>query len=260
MEKHNNWVVVGGVVVTAAVVIAIVLLMRTPLEPDGKGDHLTNAVDEATTGGVVKDDQQPEATGTVYENEKLSITIPTGWTASEVITNVDSKSDGATTELNPAAVNITNGKWILYVNVDASQASGVEGGRFAEIGMGAPSVDAVVLVEPGECGKQTKTAAFDNYTRVDLTISAADGREACAAPTDGLTHWFFSYLTSPGNGYFNDYVPGQNPGLVVTMAYDTRLLQTTDVVNALPVAKSPTLMAALKEMTDIASTLKIKNR
>lgn len=241
-------------VVIVGVIIAIVLMTRTSLEPDGKGDYPTNVVDETTTGGAVKEDQQPEVTGTVYENAKLSITVPVGWTASEVITNVDSKSDGATTKLNPSAVNITNGKWILYINVDASQASGVEGGRFAEIAMGAPSVDAVVTVQPNECGQTTRTPAFDNYTRVDYTINYSLANDVCKAPTNRTTVWFFSYLTSPGNGYFNDYVPGQNPGLVVTMAYNDT------VVNDFPVAESDELTVALKEMTDIASTLKVKNR
>ncbi len=243
--------------VIAAVIVAIVLLTRTPLEPDGKGDQPTNVVDDTTTGGVVKDDQKPVVTGTVYENSKFSIAIPKGWTASEAIINIDSKSDGATTELNPAAVNITNGKWILYVNVDANQASGVPGGRFAEIGMGAPSVDAVVLVEPGECGRSTGpegTPAFANYSRIDDFISVADATTGCATPTDGQDHWFFSYLTSPGNGFFNDYVLGQNPGLVVTMAYNEK------VVNKLPIWNSDSLTKALNDMTSIASTLKIKNR
>ncbi len=243
--------------VIAAVIIAIVLLTRTSSGPDGKGDYPTNVVDETTTGGVVKDDETNEtetAKTTVYENDKLSIAIPEGWTATIATPDVNAKGDGTNNQPNPAAVNITNGLWILYINVDASQASGVEGGRFAEIAMGAPSVDAVVTVQPNECGTTTRTPAFDNYTRVDYTINYSLANDVCKAPTNRQTVWFFSYLTSPGNGYFNDYVLGQNPGLVVTMAYNSK------IVNDFPVAGSTELNAALKEMTDIASTLKIKNR
>ncbi len=261
MEKQNNWAIAGGVLAIAAVIVIAVLLSKNnPVTgvPDGKStDHPTNVVDSATTGGVVDGSTNTTTTPTtkasVYSNSLLSVNIPAGWTATEAPSDVNSKSDG-TEPPSGAKVNITKGKWILYINVDASQASGVEGGRFAEIGMGAPSVDAVVQDEPNECGKTTKTAAFVDYSRVDYTMNASDKTEWCVAPTNGKTVWFFSYLTSPGNGFFNDYVLGQNPGLVVTMAYNGT------VVNDFPIAGSAELTAALKEMTDIASTLKVKNR
>ncbi len=178
--------------------------------------------------------------GTVYDTADLTLTVPAGWTAKQAATT--------------AGVNVTNGKWILYINVNASQASGVEGGRFAEIAMGAPSADAVVTDWPGECGTRETTPAHDSFSRVDNFVGPDDARAGCSVPTNGKTVWFFSYLTSPGNGYFNDYVPGQNPALVVTMAYDGK------VVNDFPVKGSAELTKALAAMTDIASTLKIKNR
>src|SRR5260370_16916881 len=69
----------------------------------------------------------------------------------------------------PAAVNITKGNYILYINTQTSQASGVEAGRFAEIAMGAPSVDAVVTVQPSPpCGTAESTPVSAPPTRTDF--------------------------------------------------------------------------------------------
>ncbi len=190
-------------------------------------------------------------TSSIYETSELALTVPKDWTATEAT------QDGTA---NPSAVNITKGEWILFINVDANQASGVTGGRFAEIGIGAPSVDAVVLEQPSECGKAKSTPTFGAFSRVDLSVSAADAQQWCSVPTNGKTVWFFSYLTKTGvGGYFNDYVTDQNPALVVTMAYQTSVISDSHTVNDLPEMGSADLSAALKTMTDIASTLTIKN-
>lgn len=176
----------------------------------------------------------------------MTVNIPAGWTATEAT------KDGAA---NPDAVNITSGKWILYINTNASQASGVEGGRFAEIAMGAPSADAVVTEQPSTCGAApTLVPAYGDFKRADLFVSAADKTEWCATPTNGKTVWFFSYITKADGGYFNYYTPGTGVGLVITMSYDT------SVVNDLPEMGSADLTAALKQMTDIASTLVVKGK
>lgn len=193
---------------------------------------------------------------TLYENGQMKVSIPAGWTATEAITKSETGPAGSptvTTSPNEYAVNITKGKWILYINVNAGQASGTPGGRFAEIAMGSPSADIVVIEQPAECGQEVSSSAYGIYSRVDLSVSAADAKAWCATPTNGKTVWFFSYITSPGNGYFNYYQPDQAPGLVITMSYNT------DVVNDLPEMGSAELKAALKEMTDIAATLVVKH-
>lgn len=177
-------------------------------------------------------------TETTYENEFLTIAVPDDWTVSEVT--------------EPSAVSITKGGWILYINASASQASGVTGGRFVEISMGAPSVDAVITEQPSECGTTQSHDVFGKFTRVDYLMNATDERDWCEAPTNGKFVWFFSYLTSPGNGFFNYGPSGQQPSLVITMAYDT------DIVNDLPEAKDEELEIALQQMTEIASTLSLK--
>jgi hypothetical protein len=187
---------------------------------------------------------QPSSQNTVYENQYLRVVLPPGWTA---------KSP----RRHPAAVNIAKGNYILYINTQASQASGVEGGRFDEIAMGAPSADAVVTTFPSPpCGKAESKPAAKPHTRVDLYVSKADSKSQtwCDAPSSGATAWYFSYITDPAGGYFNFYVPGQNRALVATMAYSAKN------VNTLPLKGSTELDSMLSEMTSMVNSLKIKRK
>ena len=80
-----------------------------------------------------------KAQNKTFENQYLKIRLVQGWTAKAV-----SNTHGA--------INITKGKYILFITTQTSQASGVEGGRFAEISMGAKSADAVNVAPPApEC-------------------------------------------------------------------------------------------------------------
>ncbi|HEV3041929.1 MAG TPA: hypothetical protein VHA33_29475 [Candidatus Angelobacter sp.] len=181
---------------------------------------------------------------TVYENQYLKVVLLPGWTAKKA-------------RRTPAAVNISKGNYILYLNTQASQASGVEGGRFAEIAMGAPSADAVVTEYPSPpCGKAESRPALDPHTRVDLYVSKAESKSHtwCNAPSSGATVWYFSYITDAAGGYFNFYVPGQNRALVVTTAYRSKN------VNSLPFKGSTELDSMLSEMTSIMNSLKIKRK
>ena len=180
----------------------------------------------------------------VYENQYMKVVLRAGWTA---------KKAGR----NRAAVNITKGNYILYINTQATQASGVEGGRFAEIAMGAPSADAVVTVQPSPpCGKAESSPAFNQHTRMDLYVNKADikSQEWCNAPSRGETVWYFSYITDAAGGFFNYYIPGQNRALVVTMAYRSKN------VDSLPVKNSAELNSMLSEMTSVVNSLKIKRK
>ena len=181
---------------------------------------------------------------TVYENQYMKIVLLPGWTATRP-------------RRIPAAVNITKGNYILYINTQTSQASGVEGGRFAEIAMGAPSVDAVVTVQPSPpCGTAESTPVSAPYTRSDLYVSKANSKSQdwCNTPSSGATVWYFSYITNDAGGYFNDYVPGQNRALVVTMAYRSKN------VDSLPLKDSTELTSVLSEMTSMVNSLKIKRK
>jgi len=180
---------------------------------------------------------------TVYENQYMKVVLQPGWRATRP-------------RRIPSAVNITKGNYILYINTQATQASGVEGGRFSEIGMGAPSVDAVVTTQPSPpCGTQEAKPIVAPYSRQDLYVSKADAKqEWCNAPSTGATVWYFSYITNAAGGYFNDYVPDENRALVVTMAYRSKN------VDSFPAKGSPELASALSEMTAMVNSLTIKRK
>lgn len=185
----------------------------------------------------------PTPLTSTFKNQYLQLEIPSGWTATAV-TN------------RPWAVNIIKDKYILYINTNASQASGVTGGRFAEIGQGAPSVDAVLKSWPSDPCSPALTSDVSGsrfYSRrADLYVSAG-ASSTCSAPSSG-TAWYFSYLTDPSNRYFNYYQANQNPALVVTMSYQA------STVNQLPKKDDPALVSMLSQMTTIAGSLVIAGR
>lgn len=187
---------------------------------------------------------QQKRQNAVYENQYMKVVLAPGWTAKRP-------------RRTPGAVNIAKGNYILYINTQASQASGVEGGRFAEIAQGAPSADAVITEYPTPpCGKGESKPAFDGHTRVDLYVSKDDAKSQawCNAPSSGATVWYFSYITDTAGGFFNFYVPGQNRALVVTMAYRAKS------VDSLPIKGSTELDSMLSEMTAIVNSLRIKRK
>lgn len=198
-----------------------------------------------------------------YENEYMKIAIPVGWTAKEATqknsygTCIDKEACTVEEKIepNPAAVNITKGNYILYINAQASQASGVEGGRFVEYAGGAPSVEAVITEWPSEpCyGSAQATSMIIvngiSMKRTDLFVGARDTAEYCRKPTSG-TVWYFSYIGS-GINYFDEKLAGLD-GWVISMAYNSR------DVNLLPKKGSAELNAMLAEMSSIVKTLEFK--
>jgi hypothetical protein len=133
-----------------------------------------------------------KAQSKILENQYLKISLVKGWSAKEV-SNI------------PGAVNITKGKYILYLSTRTSQASGVEGGRFAEIAMGAKSADAVCVEQPAPpCGTEKETNISQKILRSDLFVSSKEKNEYCRTPTNGKNVWYFSYVSySKSGGYFN---------------------------------------------------------
>lgn len=228
---------IGAIVI--AVLIAVVCYWFFTKEP--AHDSTTNT--SPTGNGSVVTPGEP-STDTVYENDYMRVSVPKGWAI-----------DDAGNAPKANAINITKGNYILYINPNASQASGVDGGRFAEIAMGAPSADAVVVEQPSPpCGTEKTSAVKVGWTRHDWFVSSADKKDYCAVPSGSGAVWYFSYITDSKNGYINYYTAGNPPGWVITMGYNSK------TVNALPTQNSSELSNALAEMTDIAKTLELKQQ
>jgi hypothetical protein len=203
-----------------------------------------------------------KAQNKTFENQYLKVNLVAGWTAKAV-----SNTSGA--------VNITKGNYILYVSTQTSQASGVEGGRFAEISMGAKSADAVNVAPPApECGTRKETKVNPKLLRSDLFVSSKEKHEYCRTPANGKNVWYFSYLTtSKSAGYFNYYRIQKNTSLlladlretpseefgendtgwVITMAYNSKN------INSFPEKDGSGLKTALNQMSLMVNSLKIKH-
>ncbi len=243
--KSKGPMIAIGVIVALVVIAGIVYAMMSKTS-----EPMTTATPTASMSPSVSPSASPEATTTpttvtqskVYSNSYMSVTIPAGWSYS--------------TAKSGAAINITKGNYILYINSRASQASGVEGGRFVEYAGGAPSVEAVIKEWPTDPCYGSPTASSTlivdstSTKRTDLYVGAHDTAEYCNKPSQG-TVWYFSYL---GNGinYYKNPPAGDSLGWVVTMAYNSR------DVSALPQKDSVELNAMLKDMSSILATLKIK--
>lgn len=206
-----------------------------------------------------------------YENPYMKVAVPAGWKLEELTEFVPEHMSNSTTSLQvddappigvsapvkTGAVTITKGNYILYIHPHASQASGVTGGRFAEIAMGSPSANAVVTEQPSPpCGQTVSSGTIRIpglvLTRKDLYVSSADKKDYCAVPAKG-TAWYFSYVTDPKGGYINYYKAGELPGYVITMAYNAAK------PDLLPLKGSAELEQALADMTGIVKTLELKN-
>lgn len=194
---------------------------------------------------IIKPTKHSETIAQIFQNQYMKIELADGWVAKEA------QPQNST---EPVAVNITKGNYILYINTKASQASGVQGGRFAEIAMGSPSADAVISVQPNNpCGSTNTTSVNQKLNRVDLFVSPTDKSEFCNVPSNSQTVWYFSYVNQAGkNGYFNYDKGGDNKGYVITMSYNSAN------VNEFPEKNSDSLAKNLSEMSDMVKTLEIK--
>lgn len=189
----------------------------------------------------------------LYENDYLKINILPDWKLVE--------------EKNGAKIILTKNNYILVIDLRTQQASGVKGGRFAEIAQGFPSADAVMKIYPAEpCGFQ-KTGpvvnikpVFNNLKRIDIYTNSNFINEICHGPKSNDSVWYFSYWTN-GIGYFNYYFDyginlvsnnGAPFGFSIIFAYNS------GDVNNLPSQDSFELTAMLQEMTDMVKSLEIK--
>ncbi len=184
-----------------------------------------------------------------FDNTYMSFTYPSSWT-------VDSLKSGA--------ANVSSKNYLLYINPVASQASGAEGGRFAEIGMGAKGVDLVIKEQPGDpCGEEIIENVTSVLERHDWHLSSSTKSDNCNTPGGVKDVWYFSYVTTKGDGYFGDLTK-LNPKVNMTQPINTRQLaitmtyQTANLDN-FPDKDSPELNQMLSEMSSVVSSLAIKD-
>jgi hypothetical protein len=188
-----------------------------------------------------------------YENDYLKIKLESGWRTVDAVMKTTVGGVEKIVE-NPAAINIEKGKYILYINTNAQQASGVDGGRFAEIAVGSKSADIVMKVQPSEpCGSSKETKIASGRTRIDFSVSKEDSSDFCNVPSGNAPVWYFSYVTTgPDFNYFNYFSSLSPTAWVVTLSYDA------NTVNDLPSVENPAFRQAIAEMTKMVDSLVFK--
>jgi hypothetical protein len=240
-------------VIILAVLIGVAIYYL--VSPDKNPPVIEDSTSQTTTSispSITESTSSPTAspiTGSTYETDVIKVTIPDGWTSEEA--TISASNDGSSSKQvpNSAAVNITKGNYILYINAEGQPSGGPDTGRLSDIMPGAPSADAVIPTQPNECGtSETHDGFTTDHPRVDLYIASTDKADDCNPPKTG-TVWYFSYM---GPGAFSLYSDDTTHALAITMAYNSK------DVNKLPSKDDPTLATTLTEMTSIAKTLQVK--
>ncbi len=185
-------------------------------------------------GAAVLAGQTSPPAGKRFDNQFLTMTILPGWTVGP---SADQK------------LKLVKGKYLLTIDPIFTHASGVEGGRFSEIAVGMPSLDAVTgnVDQPasgGECAlypsqalKVTKTIALGN-----LYTDGSKMGNGCVLPTSSPPAWFGSFFS--GEGPESEYT--------ITLSYNTA------DVNSLPKRGSQELGQVFAEAVSMLKTLHLK--
>lgn len=127
--------------------------------------------------------------GREYKDEKIRVQVPASWQVS-ILRWANTSRMGA---------ELRKGKYILRLCTGCGQASGMVGGRFAEIAL---------LVQPwapteeptGPCGTEQRTKVTANIERVDLWFrrdpdhEVSDANRFCLQPETTDTVWYGSYF------------------------------------------------------------------
>jgi hypothetical protein len=213
---------------------------------------------------------------TVYEDDRIRVVIPDGWTLSKpsaTFTTLTGDSVTKDTETVPGAL-LTKGKYKLYLLAHHGQASGVQGGRFGEISAYvAPWLDTnstcVWYIHPETTKVTGKLSRVDNYydtAHPAVQITKDERPVNCGAPSAPGVFWYGSYFqqTCPAlaktpedtdcGGYFLFYpdLIGEHADNMAASAEMTFSLSydTTD-----PTASPRQGDANLQEMLDEASAI-----
>lgn len=178
-----------------------------------------------------------------FSNSLMKVSFPSSWKYSET---------------KEGALNLVKNNYILYIHPNVSQASGVEGGRFAEIAQGAPGAELVVTEWPSEpCGNKGSKTLTSVLERTDYYVNKMTKSSSCNAPSNDKSVWYFSYITSQGDGYFGD-ASKLNSKLSPSRQFVITMTAKANSINNLPSEDDSVLASMLAEMSDIVKTLELK--
>lgn len=210
-----------------------------------------------------------------FEDDRIRVELPDGWSARAVTVDIS----GDKPFQYPIGAVFTKGKYRLYLVTHDQQVSGIIGGRFEEI---------VPYVSPWLKGdysylcltQDSKATVSKKLSRVDRffnTIRANSEMVAnCSDPDVKGNLWYGSYFLETCNekdprscgGFFLEYQDFSGRAAEdrtvngVTMTAENEMVYAltydTTTPNELPIKGDASLRAALREATQIASTVVYK--
>jgi hypothetical protein len=209
----------------------------------------------------------------VYEDDRISVAIPDGWTLSKPTGVFTTVAGVSSTQIVPGAL-LTKGKYKLFLLTHHGQASGVQGGRFGEISdYVSPWLDAnstcASYIHPAQTKITAKLSRVDNFydtAHPDVQFTAPKRPRKCGAPSAPGVFWYGSYFqqTCPAlanspedtdcGGYFL-YFPDLEGKRATEMDASTEMTfsLTYDTTNPTTVPRQGD--ASLQQMLDEASAI-----
>ncbi|MGA7218810.1 MAG: hypothetical protein WBX38_10870 [Candidatus Sulfotelmatobacter sp.] len=184
----------------------------------------------------------------IFEDDRIAVRVPTGWSvhpATETVT-------GDRTYEQPIGAVLAKGRFRLYLLTHHGQASGIVGGRFAEIVQYvSPWInisDSPWLPCPSET-REVETAVSDKLSRRDLyfdtTHASKKALADCGDPKSKGVLWYGSYFIDPcpakdcGGGFFLNHQalagkPSQDGSTISEEQMTYALTYDTKMPNKLP--------------------------
>lgn len=174
--------------------------------------------------------QSSGASGTVFENGHLKLTVRPGWT-------IDSSA--------PPVVKLTHGKYVLIINPIVLHAMAFP--SVSQITSELPSVQAVQEADPSasgtDCAQPHRPGMMNKLELMDLyTNDTRENACCCKFPSSGKSVWFASYYLGESDGPTGAFSS-------IAAGFDS------SDVNALPQKNDPQLREMLAEIDIMVKSL-----
>lgn len=212
-----------------------------------------------------------------FENDRVRVEVPEGWSARAITIDVS----GDKPFKYPIGAVFTKGKYRLFLVTHDQQASGIIGGRFAEIveyvspWLNKDDYPYLCLTKDSKATVSRKLSRVDRFFN---TIRASSEIVAnCGDPDVKGNLWYGSYFLETCNekdprsfcgGFFLEYQSFSGRAAKdrtvngVTMTAENEMVYAltydTTTPNELPFEDDPSLRVALREATQIVSTVVYK--
>lgn len=211
-----------------------------------------------------------------FENTRMSLTIPTGWTYGEILnplynTNCTNGTN-CVTDKTPyvtlhQGISLKKDNYVINILTnDVSQASGVNGGRFGDIanfvlnsGLGIDAANCIISHTSMDSAVKNNLYIANGFIDFGSSSTPDYYSEACGNPAGSKNLWYGSFLHTKNGGYFAQYsvVSGKKTDedkdrMIISFHY------STNNINKLPTKSDMDSNKMISQMTDIVDSIKWK--